>query len=46
MTGDHSHVFWDRPVLQGYCQDIKEKSEKIMNTASPIDPMLFALGVL
>lgn len=44
MTGDHSHVFWDCPVLQGCWQDIKEKSEKIMNT-TPIAPMLFVLGV-
>ena len=43
MVGDHTHIFWDCPVIQTYWKGIKEELEKIFGTDIPLDPLFFLL---
>lgn len=44
-VADHSHIFWDCPVLHQYWQDIKHEMEAIFNVNLSMDPMLFLFGI-
>lgn len=44
-VADHSHIFWDCPVLSQYLQDIKLEIETIFSVELAMDPMLFLFGI-
>lgn len=44
MIWDHSHIFWDCPVLQGFWQSMKGEVKQIINMDILLDPVCFTLG--
>lgn len=44
--GDHSHIFWDCPVIEGFWKSVKEEIGKILQVNVPLDPLLFLLGAI
>lgn len=44
--GDHTHIFWDCPVIFEYWKDIKNEIEKIMKREIPSSMLLYLLGVI
>lgn len=44
-VADHTHIFWDCPVLSHYWQDIKHEIETILTVNISMDPMLFIFGI-
>lgn len=44
--GDHSHIFWDCPVIQEFWKRVKEETDKILQVNSSLDPLIFLLGAI
>lgn len=44
--GDHTHIFWDCPVISGYWKNIKEEIQKIMKREVPSNILFYLLGVV
>ena len=44
--GDHSHIFWDCPVIQEFWKRVKVETDKISQVHSPLDPLIFLLGAI
>ncbi len=45
-TGDHTHIFWDCPIIQGFWKGVKEEIGKILELDIPLDPLVFLLGAI
>uniref|UniRef100_A0A8D0AWU7 Reverse transcriptase zinc-binding domain-containing protein n=1 Tax=Sander lucioperca TaxID=283035 RepID=A0A8D0AWU7_SANLU len=45
-TGDHTHIFWDCPVILAYWKNIKLEMEKIVKREVPSNVRFFLLGVI
>ena len=44
--GDHTHIFWDCPVIEGFWKSVKEEIGNILEMTVPLEPMLFLLGAI
>ena len=40
MIGDHTHIFWGCPKLEGYWKNIKREMDKIFKRNIQIDPQM------
>lgn len=46
MIGDHTHIFWDCPILSNYWQNVQEEIKKCFQIDIPLEPLYFILGIL
>ena len=42
--GDHTHIFWDCPLIRGFWKNIKTEINKIIEVEVPLEPLIFLLG--
>lgn len=45
-VGDHTHIFWDCPVIQVYWKNVKEELENILGMEVPSSPLFYLLGAM
>lgn len=46
MIGDHTHIFWDCPIISNYWQNVQKEINTCFQIGIPLEPLYFILGVL